>query len=146
MSPDETFEIGRRLGQKCKGGELFLLSSDLGGGKTTLTKGIAKGLGSEDVVSSPTFTVSNIYSCRENMRINHFDFYRLNDGGMVEYELQEIIGDPSTVIIIEWGDVIDDSLPARRVDIEVKRVSSGEDHRSITISLPHSMQYLGANE
>ena len=131
-SSEDTSRIGEKLGAKCKGGEIFLLSSDLGGGKTTLSKGIAKGLGSQDVVSSPTFTVSNVYDAKNDIKVYYFDFYRLQEGGVVEQELRELTEDPKAVILIEWGDIIDESLPADMIRISIDRVSSGEDNPDIS--------------
>lgn len=130
------------FGQKCRGGEVFLLASDLGGGKTTFTKGLARGLGSEDVVSSPTFTVNRVYDCRDGMKLYHFDFYRLNEGGMVAHELAEYLGDDKAVIVIEWGDVVSDSLPEKRVTIQIERTKEGEDVRLIKAAIPNELRYL----
>lgn len=141
-SSEDTSRIGEKLGAKCKGGEIFLLSSDLGGGKTTLSKGIAKGLGSQDVVSSPTFTVSNVYDAKNDIKVYHFDFYRLQEGGVVEQELRELSEDPKVVILIEWGDIIDESLPADMIRISIDRVSSGEDNRQVIVDIPDKYKYL----
>ena len=141
-SSEDTSRIGEKLGAKCKGGEIFLLSSDLGGGKTTLSKGIAKGLGSQDVVSSPTFTVSNVYDAKNDIKVYHFDFYRLQEGGVVEQELRELTEDPKAVILIEWGDIIDESLPADMIKISIDRVSSGEDNRQVIVDIPDKYKYL----
>lgn len=141
-SSEDTSRIGEKLGAKCKGGEIFLLSSDLGGGKTTLSKGIAKGLGSQDVVSSPTFTVSNVYDAKNDIKVYHFDFYRLQEGGVVEQELRELTEDPKVVILIEWGDIIDESLPADMIRISIDRVSSGEDNRQVIVDIPDKYKYL----
>lgn len=142
MSSEDTSRIGEKLGAKCKGGEIFLLSSDLGGGKTTLSKGIAKGLSSQDVVSSPTFTVSNVYDAKNDIKVYHFDFYRLQEGGVVEQELRELTEDPKAVILIEWGDIIDESLPADMIRISIDRVSSGEDNRQVIVDIPDKYKYL----
>lgn len=142
LKSEDTFAIGVKFGKACRGGELFVLSSDLGGGKTVFTKGLASGLGSKDIVSSPTFTVSNIYKCRDDIEIYHYDFYRLNEGGVVASELREILEDPQIVVVVEWGDIVSDSLPNKRVDVRIARVSSGEDHRLIDISINSDLTYL----
>ncbi|MCA9348035.1 tRNA (adenosine(37)-N6)-threonylcarbamoyltransferase complex ATPase subunit type 1 TsaE [Candidatus Saccharibacteria bacterium] len=141
-SSKTTLEVGEQFGQRCKGGEFFLLTSDLGGGKTTFTKGLAQGLGSADVVSSPTFTVNNIYDCRDGLRVYHYDFYRLNDSGMVGYELQEALDDPNSVIVVEWGDVIGGILPESRVDVSIERTVEAEDRRVLNVNVPSSLSYL----
>lgn len=121
---------------------MFLLASDLGGGKTTFTKGLAKGLGSHDVVGSPTFTVNRVYNCRDGIKLYHFDFYRLSEGGMVAYELAEYLNDPMAVIVIEWGDVVSEALPEQRVTIQIERTSEGEDARLVHVSYPDSLAYI----
>lgn len=141
-SSEDTLEIGRQLGKNCRGGELFLLSSDLGGGKTTLTKGLAEGLGSKDTVSSPTFTVSNIYECSDGLEIHHFDFYRLSEGGVVAYELAEVIDDPKVVVVVEWGDIVADGLPDKRITISLNRSAEGEDVRDVEVSYDSSYDYV----
>src|SRR5690606_32736409 len=141
-SYEDTYETGKRFGSRCKGGEVFVLSSDLGGGKTTFTKGLAAGLGSDDVVSSPTFTVSNVYECRDNLTLHHFDFYRLNEAGVVAHELAEVVDDPSVIAVIEWGDIVSEVLPERSIVINFDRSSKGEDVREITINFPEEANYL----
>ncbi len=141
-SPDKTMGIAEQLANNCQGGEVFLLTSDLGGGKTTFTKGLAKGLGSKDIVSSPTFTISQIYDCRDNIRLYHFDFYRLSEGGMVSYELAEVLDDPRAVIVIEWGDVIEEVLPKLKVTVNIGRLKEGEQMRALNINIPKDLNYL----
>jgi len=141
-SSDDTFAIGEKFGLACRGGETFLLSSDLGGGKTTFTKGLAKGLGSANTVTSPTFMVSRVYACRDDIKLHHFDFYRLSQGGMVGMELEELLDDPKAVTVIEWGDVVADSLPLEHVKVNLERSASGEEIRKITISCPGRYGYL----
>lgn len=140
--PEDTVNFGEQLGRKCKGGEVFLLTSDLGGGKTTFTKGLAKGLGSPAVVSSPTFTISQVYECRDGLEIHHFDFYRLHEGGMVALELADVIDNPKAVIVIEWGDVIDDVLPEIKAEVNISKVAEDEDGRVLSVKLPAQLEYL----
>ncbi len=115
------------------------LISDLGGGKTTLTRGIAKGFGSTDKVSSPTFTVNKEYSSG-NKRIVHYDFYRLENAGLLEFELAESLQDPTTVTIVEWADIVHDVLPVDRVTIRIS--STGDDSRNFSISIPDNLSGL----
>ena len=140
--PEDTFAIGERLGKACKGGEVFLLSSDLGGGKTTLTKGIGKGMGSHAVVSSPTFTVSREYTCPSGLTLHHFDFYRLNEGGMVAHELSEVLGDETAVIVIEWGDVVEAVIPDGAIRIDISRSNDGEEVRVLDCAYPEEKSYI----
>ncbi len=119
-----------------------MLSSDLGGGKTTFTKGLAKGLGSKDIVNSPTFTVSRVYDCRDGIELHHFDFYRLNEGGMVAHELAEVVENPKAIVVVEWGDVVSDVLPKNRITVQFDRVASGEENRRIKITYPTELKYI----
>ena len=115
-----------------RGGELIELISDLGGGKTTLVRGIARGFGSTDKVASPTFTVSKEYQSGKK-RIVHYDFYRLNDPGILQFELAESLEDPAAVSIIEWADIVHDVLPQ---DVLRITIASGahESERTITLN------------
>lgn len=138
--------IGERFGKRCRGGEVFVLASDLGGGKTTFTKGLAKGLGCEDNVGSPTFTVSRVYKCRDGLYLHHFDFYRLQESGVVGHELAEVVGDPNIITVIEWGDIVDDALPEDRVTITIERVAADEHARCLNISSSPSLKYIYIDE
>ena len=135
-SSEDTEKLGELLGLRLKGGEVFLLSSDLGGGKTTLTRGIAKGAGSDDSVGSPTFTISRVYTT-PHFEIHHFDFYRLNEPGIIAHELNEVMQDTNAVVIIEWADIVQDSLPSEHCLIAISQI--GEDTRDIKITVPESL-------
>lgn len=82
-STDATIKLGEQLGRNLKGGETIEFLSDLGGGKTTFITGLNKGFGSEDPVASPSFTISYTYSRQNKKQLHHFDFYRLEDAGIV---------------------------------------------------------------
>lgn len=116
--------------------------SDLGGGKTTFTKGLARGLGSDAVVSSPTFTVSRVYECRDNLRLHHFDFYRLQEGGMVGRELDEVVQEDKSVVAVEWGDVVNEVIPTEHIKIKLGRTAEGEDIRVIDVTYPEKFSYI----
>ncbi|NCA67021.1 MAG: tRNA (adenosine(37)-N6)-threonylcarbamoyltransferase complex ATPase subunit type 1 TsaE [Clostridia bacterium] len=126
-SPEETLMVAKSLAETLTGGEIVLLTGELGAGKTVFAKGIALGLGVEDTVTSPTFTIMNEYSGRLTMY--HFDMYRLN-GEKQELGFEEYFGASDTVCVIEWN-VSEDFGDARiiRVDIEYM----GEHDRRITI-------------
>lgn len=136
-----TEEIGRKLGKNLKGGEIIELISDLGGGKTTLVRGIARGAGSTDKVSSPTFTVSKEYQASK-LRIAHYDFYRLNDPGILAHELAETLEDKTTVVIIEWADIVADILPTDRLTIHIQ--TKGESDRLLEITTTQVTKYMTA--
>jgi len=122
-----------------RGGEVIELVSDLGGGKTTLVHGLARGIGSNDHVSSPTFKISNEYSS-DNLTLHHFDFYRLNDPGVVAHELHDVMDDPKAVVVVEWSNIVQHVLPEDRLTINLK--ATGENARQITITYSDSLKYL----
>lgn len=113
--------------------------SDLGGGKTTFVRGLARGAGSTDRVASPTFTISREYET-PHFVIAHFDFYRLTEAGIVADELAEIVGDPKRVAVVEWGEIIHDVLPTDRLTIRIRMVS--EAARELMFEYPDTLGYL----
>ena len=129
----DTFSIGYELGQKAKSGQIFLLDGDLGVGKTVFTKGFAKGLGIDEAITSPTFTILQEYD-EGRLSLYHFDVYRIGD---VE-EMDELgyegyfYGDG--ICLIEWASRIEEILPTDciRVNIE-KDLEKGFDYRLITV-------------
>jgi len=131
--------FGERLGRNLRGGEIVELISDLGGGKTTLTRGIVRGTGSKDTVASPTFAISKAYTSPK-YDIYHYDFYRLADAGILQYELHDHLNDPGAVVIIEWGDIVQHVLPDRRMTIKIN--AGADEARSITCQYPKGMEYL----
>lgn len=138
-SSAETEAVAEKIATRLRGGEFIELASDLGGGKTTFVHGLAKGIGSDDRVSSPTFTISKVYKADE-LEIHHFDFYRLSNAGLAAHELHDVIGDPMVVIVVEWGGVVEHVLPKERVSIVIKK--TGEESRQLAISYPDSLSYL----
>lgn len=138
-STEQTIDTGRLLGENLRGGECIELKADVGGGKTTFVKGIAKGAGSKNHVSSPTFTISKVYKTPQ-FDIVHFDFYRLNEAGLIAYEIEDAIYDDKTVVVVEWSDVIAHVLPEDRLRIMFSAPS--EQERSMTFSYPETLNYL----
>jgi tRNA threonylcarbamoyladenosine biosynthesis protein TsaE len=132
-------ELGRKIGQKLRGGECIELASDVGGGKTTFVRGLAKGAGSKNHVSSPTFTISKVYKAPK-FDIVHFDFYRLQEAGLIENEIEEAVYEPGTVIVVEWSDIIQHVLPEDRLVISIK--SLGEHKREISLEARPRLSYL----
>ena len=132
-SPQETFALGKRLGEQAKPGEVYCLDGDLGVGKTIFTQGFAAGLGIDEPVNSPTFTIVQQYDSGR-IPLYHFDVYRI---GCVE-EMDEIgfedyvYGDGLTMI--EWANLIEEILPEQyhRITIE-KDLEKGFDYRKITV-------------
>lgn len=116
--PDETHEIGRRLGAAAVPGTVIALSGELGAGKTQLAKGVAEGLGVTSVVNSPTFVLMNEHLGR--LRLYHIDAYRLDDpeDAMAAGLLDE--GHADGVAVVEWADRLDGWLPADRLEISLQ--------------------------
>ena len=133
FSPEETFELGRKIGSEARPGDVFTMVGDLGVGKTVFTQGVAAGLGITEPVSSPTFTIVQVYE-GGRLPFYHFDVYRIGD---IE-EMEEIgyedyfYGDGVTMI--EWANLIEEILPEfyREIRIE-KDLEKGFDYRIITI-------------
>ena len=130
-SEQEMHDLGSRLGSLFVGGEVIELVGDVGAGKTTLTKGLAQGLGVSESVQSPSFTISRVYDGRDELRLEHYDFYRLSDPGIMKDELAESVADDKTVVVIEWGGSVSDILPADRLVIGIS--SPGEFERDVKL-------------
>ena len=132
-SPEETFRVGMRLGQKAAAGQVFTLTGDLGVGKTVFTQGLARGLGIVEPVSSPTCTVVQVYD-EGRLPFYHFDVYRIGDvEEMDEVGFDDyIMGDG--VSLIEWADLIEEILPEKRTEVLIEKdLEQGFDYRKITI-------------
>jgi len=129
----ELAAFGAKIGQYLKGGEVLELVGDIGAGKTTLTKAIARGMGILGPIQSPTFTISNRYTAQGGIILAHYDFYRLQDAGLMSDELYEAIHDKETVTIIEWADIVSGVLPSHRVTMRIIPVDeTGRDIEMIT--------------
>jgi tRNA threonylcarbamoyladenosine biosynthesis protein TsaE len=131
-APEESLRLGERLGRLLKGGMVVELTGDLGAGKTLLVRGIAKGLGVEGEVASPSFTISRVYPIPGGGELHHFDFYRLNDKDIVNRELAEAASDPSSIVAIEWAERAGDVLPEERLVIHLE--ADGEERRRIRLT------------
>lgn len=112
-------------------GAVIELVGDVGAGKTTFTKAFAKALGIQDTVHSPTFTIENRYQISDGRTLLHYDFYRLDDPGIMKNELAEALEDESNIVVIEWADIVDGVLPSDRLTIQFETPS--ETSRNITL-------------
>lgn len=113
-SEQEMIDFGCKLAQSLKTPAVIELIGDVGAGKTTITKGIARGLQVKEEITSPTFTLSKRYAFQKNHQdffLVHYDFYRLQDPGIMSEDLMENINDPNTITVIEWGDSVANLLP-----------------------------------
>lgn len=136
---EATERLGERIGTNLRGGEVIELASDLGGGKTTFVRGLARGAGSTDHVASPTFTISREYKT-DKFVVYHFDFYRLHEPGVMADELYELLGDPHAVVVVEWSDIVQHVLPAGHLKVDIKQ--TGETGRQLDFVYPEQLQYL----
>lgn len=132
-STQDTFQIGEKLGKKCKPGEVYCLLGDLGVGKTVFTQGFAKGLGIKEPVNSPTFTIVQVYE-EGNMPFYHFDVYRIGDIEEMDELGYEDYFYGQGVCLIEWASLIKEILPenVKVITIE-KQLEKGFDYRKITL-------------
>jgi tRNA threonylcarbamoyladenosine biosynthesis protein TsaE len=131
--PSETFEIGRKIGEKAIAGEVFTLNGDLGVGKTVFTQGLAAGLGVTEYVNSPTFTIVQVYETGR-LPFYHFDVYRIADIEEMDEIGYEDYFYGQGVCIIEWANLIEEIIPPNACHITIeKNLEKGFDYRRITV-------------
>ena len=129
----ETYELGCRLGQEARAGQVYTLVGDLGVGKTVFTKGLAAGLGIEEPVSSPTFTIVQVYE-EGRLPFYHFDVYRIGDvEEMDEVGFEDYVYGEG-VSLIEWANLIEEILPQNYTEVKIEKdLEKGFDYRRISI-------------
>ena len=139
-SVEQTTQIGVAIGKLLNPGDIICLTGDLGTGKTHITKGIAEGLGIDEYITSPTFTIVNEYDSGR-LKLNHFDVYRVSDPdeiyaiGFDDYIFSEAVS------IIEWANYIEDILPKDFLHIYIEKdLDNGENFRNIKIT-PYGERY-----
>ena len=131
--PEETFEVGRKIGMNAKPGQIYTLTGDLGVGKTVFTQGVAAGLGITEPVNSPTFTIIQEYE-DGRLPVYQFDVYRIGDLA----EMEEIGYDDyffgQGICLIEWAELIEEILPEKRIEVTIEKdLEKGFEYRKITI-------------
>ena len=133
-SAEETFELGEEIGRGLNSGDVVLLSGGLGAGKTLLTKGFLHALGFDiDDVTSPSFSLVNLYKT-ESFDVYHIDLWRIDAGTDAAFAvgLDDILDDPSAVVIIEWAERLRSrNFPSRVFSIEI--AGDGDDPRQISV-------------
>lgn len=132
-SARETFQLGKYIGEKAQAGQIYTLNGDLGVGKTVFTQGVALGLGIQEPVNSPTFTIIQEYDSGR-LPFYHFDVYRIGD---IE-EMEEIGYDDyffgEGICLIEWAELIEEILPEKMISVTIEKDPSKDfDYRKITI-------------
>ncbi len=137
QTPEETYELGKRIGGELRAKDAFLLRGGLGAGKTLLTKGILDALGFDvDEVTSPSFTLVNLYPA-ERFDVFHIDLWRIDESGDAAFGvgLDEIVDNANFIAIIEWAERLSGfRFPGRVFDISIE--GDGDDPRSIEITGP----------
>ena len=130
---EDTREFAKMLAKEAKEGQIYLLSGDLGTGKTAFAQGFAQGLGIEDYVNSPTFTIMQIYD-KGRLPLYHFDVYRIGDSSEMDELGYEEYFFGNGISLVEWPEMIEDILPddAIRITIE-KDITRGFDYRLIKV-------------
>ena len=133
LSPKETFELGKKLGEKAKPSSVYCLNGDLGVGKTVFTQGFASGLGIEGPVNSPTFTIVQQYD-DGRLPFYHFDVYRIGDISEMDEIGYEDCFYGEGVSLIEWSGLIKELLPEEVITVTIEKdLEKGFDYRKITV-------------
>lgn len=134
LSAENMKELGAMIGERLVGGECLELIGDVGAGKTTFTKGLALGLDIDEDIQSPSFTISRVYEARDNLRLDHYDFYRLPDPGILEYEFAESLADDQVITVVEWGESVENILPDNRIVVQI--TATADEVREVTFKGP----------
>jgi len=132
-SPEETFALGKTLASEARSGQVYTLIGDLGVGKTVFTQGMARGLGIEEPVNSPTFTIVQVYE-EGCLPFYHFDVYRIGDvEEMYEIGYEDYFYGEG-ICLIEWANLIEEILPEQYIQITIEKdLEKGFDYRCITV-------------
>lgn len=132
-SESETLELGRKMGEKARPGQIIALNGDLGVGKTIFTKGLAKGLGITEPISSPTFTIVQIYE-EGRLPLYHFDVYRIGDPEEMDEIGYEDYFFGQGVSLVEWAELIEELMPEDTIWVKIeKNLEKGFDYRRIEV-------------
>lgn len=133
FSPEETYALGKSLGEAAKAGDVFCLNGDLGVGKTVFTQGFANGLGIMEPVNSPTFTIVQQYD-DGRLPLYHFDVYRIGDISEMDEIGYEDCFYGEGVCLIEWSNLIEEILPDHMTSVTIEKdLQKGFDYRKITV-------------
>ncbi|SHI17585.1 tRNA threonylcarbamoyladenosine biosynthesis protein TsaE [Butyrivibrio fibrisolvens DSM 3071] len=133
-SSQETFEFGKRIGENAQPGQVYTLIGDLGVGKTVFTQGVAKGLGIEGPVNSPTFTILQVYE-EGRIPFYHFDVYRIGDVSEMDEIGYEDCFYGNGISLVEWANLVEEILPEHYTEIRIEKdLSKGLDYRLISMT------------
>ena len=155
-SEAEMLALGQKVAAKLKLPAVIELVGDVGAGKTTFTRGLAQGLGISEAVTSPSFTISKRYTFTANPKcckndntsgktpssgeLIHYDFYRLNDPGIMRDELAETLQEPNSVVVVEWGGDVAALLPEKHLRFNIALNTDGS--RDVTVNPPEFLEHL----
>ena len=126
----EMLELGRDFAKKLTCPAVIELIGDVGAGKTTFVRGLAEGLGVQEPITSPSFTISKSYALPGGGRLIHYDFYRLPEPGLMVDDLMDNLNDEKNVLVIEWGESVVNLLPKDHIKIKIEYTNEG---RKITL-------------
>lgn len=134
-SEQEMIELGKKIAKQFlssgKNSMVIELVGDVGAGKTTFVRGLAKGLGVKEPVTSPSFTISKSYALPGGGNLVHYDFYRLSDPGLMVDDFYENINSPKNIVVFEWGESVKDLLPEKHIVVNIKY--NDDDTREVEI-------------
>lgn len=134
-SAEETRQLGGKIAAKINNGDVIALYGDLGSGKTQLVKGICAAIGVKEIVNSPTFIIVNEYSSEKFQKIFHFDFYRLKHYSDIESIGFDDYMNSRGIVMIEWPEIIEDTLPESTIKIRISHTVENENYRYIKVEL-----------
>ena len=117
--------FGENFAKKITSPTVIELIGDVGAGKTTFVRGLATGLGINEPITSPSFTISKSYALKNGGFLIHYDFYRLEDPGLMAEDFQENLSNSKNIIIVEWGESINNLLPDNHLTVNIKYNEDG---------------------
>lgn len=124
-SEQEMLSFGENFAKKITSPTVIELIGDVGAGKTTFVRGLATGLGINEPITSPSFTISKSYALKNGGFLIHYDFYRLEDPGLMAEDFQENLSNSKNIIIVEWGESINNLLPDNHLTVNIKYNEDG---------------------
>lgn len=143
-SCNQSLAFGEKLAKFVRPGQLIEFAGDLGGGKTTIIKGLARGLGITKTVTSPTFNITRGYELPGGGSLEHFDLYRLENDEMMLRELKEVISEGQNIVVIEWAKPFIRHLADDYLLIDLQFVDETTRHIEVTATGPKSQQTIEA--
>lgn len=137
-------QLGQSFAEQLNFPAVIELVGDVGAGKTTFTRGLAQGLGINEPITSPSFTISKRYAFTDsngrNRELIHYDFYRLNDPGVMSDELSEALNNQDSIIVVEWGDEVANILPTSKIKITISQ--NDDNTRTVDIIIPKCSEQI----